>query len=355
MRQGWRSLPEAFAKEVPSELGSFCWESRPTPGVLFVTYATDDYLQYVPTLKSQTDALHARLLVFTPHMLPEIEDIPTCDVQFKNHWDSSPTPCLIPQYQGTQCFKWKSVIVNRAFKNLTQSEDVVVYMDVRTLITGDLRTLIDDVRQHGSAFYGHIGKSPIVSVKREVWDFLHMDPTNFDWNTAFKISGAALAVSKNSPLRQQVLDRWEEMSNNPHLLCNCRNSKDLPEYDAFVTHQHDQALLAALCMNIKDTKSPCKVWNDDEEHSFLTTVSGFISFLETHNITCGFMGSCALSADCKKQLCHDDEGYLADRKATPEFSSMMKKYMFVKKMRTSGRGEPLSDCRDLPKFKVLSQ
>eukprot|EP00930_Biecheleria_cincta_P095963 TRINITY_DN87847_c0_g1_i1.p1 TRINITY_DN87847_c0_g1~~TRINITY_DN87847_c0_g1_i1.p1 ORF type:complete len:792 (-),score=89.51 TRINITY_DN87847_c0_g1_i1:257-2632(-) len=334
------SAPRQFSKEIPTELGRYCWRSKPTPGLVVATYVSGDYAKYIPTLQRQVDTLQARLLVFGPDYFTGLNDVPVCDTDV---WDSSQKPCVPPMYKGTQCFEWKSLTVQQALLSLRQHEDVLLYMDVRTLISGDLSLLVNYVRKHGSVFYGKIGIPAQRYVKREVWEYLGFDPREADTQTSYRISGGVFAISKANPAIRSAMTNWALMSEDPYLLCNSKNRKGHDEYDGFKTHQHDQAVLTAICMNMTRSQSRCEVLEADVEGTFLTP-NTLQSHLSRYNISCGFIGSCMQDHECRQMPCHDEHGLLADRLALPEAVSMMSRHMFGKKIRVVGRGEAFLSC-----------
>jgi hypothetical protein len=332
------------ALTVPSEWGQFCWTSKVTPGVVIATYASGSYTEFLPTFRLQAEALHARLLVFGPENLSDLEEPPLCEGESKSDWDGSETPCVPPPYAGTQCFKWKPLIVQQAWNQMRPDEDVLLYFDSRTLFLGDLNWLVEEVRQHGSGVFAHMGREPWVSVKRAVWDVLEVDPRTVGDRGVFQTSASAFGLSKRHGASIQLVETWVRMAMDPYLLCNCKARNGNPEYEGFVYHQHDQALLTAVC--VAQTRStPCHIV-ETTRHYLIPSVGR--DWLSGHGVTCG----CGEGdwdthkADCRANSCRDGRGPLFERPAGPEALQLLSEYLIGKKLRSRQSPEELLPCKE---------
>ncbi|CAK0824792.1 unnamed protein product [Prorocentrum cordatum] len=330
------------ALTVPSEWGQFCWTSKVTPGVVIATYASGSYTDFLPTFRLQAEALNARLLVFGPENISDLKEPPQCKGESKSDWDASEIPCVPPPYAGTQCFKWKPLIVQQAWDQMREDEDVLIYFDSRTLILGDLSWLVEEVRQHGSGLFAHVGRNPWESVKRAVWDNLSLDPRTVGDQGVFQTSASAFGLSKRHDASIQLLKTWTRMAMDPYLLCNCKARSGNPEYDGFVYHQHDQALLTAICV-AQTGSTPCHVI-ETPSHYLIPSVGS--DWMSDHHVICG----CGAGdwdqhdADCRANSCRDEAGPLCERPAGPEAMELLGKYLLGKKLRSRQSPEELLPC-----------
>lgn len=323
-----RSFPsieqQSFSVLLPTELGRIRWRSHRTPGVLFLTYADGPFQDYLPSFRKQVELLGGRLLVFGDTNVSDLNVVGPC-ANGPADWDKSETPCVPPGYENSHCFQWKPRIVQQALGQMREDEDILLYLDSRSMFVGDMARVVDETRSQGSLLITSTAYPAVKHVKRAVWEYLGVEPDS-NPHFPYRMSGSVLGLSKHSSISKAIVDKWVEVSDQPKLLCN-GGTPDTPESDGFVTHEHDQATLTAVCVSLKDEREQCH-WVDRDEWLWFSNVE----LLQKLGITCGSK-SLRGSPEQRLKPCASQSGPMADQPASEEVVQMLSKYVIGKKLR----------------------
>jgi hypothetical protein len=151
------------------------------------------------------------------------------------------------------------------------------------------------------------------------------------------MSGSVLGLSKYGKASKMIVDKWVELADDPYLLCNGKHRDGKPELDGFKTHQHDQAVITAICVSFKDPLAQCHGVNGGEWMTYMEANKELVTKL---NVTCGATdANGALHGDFTNRLkmCANHEGIMADTVAHPDAVKMLSNYVIGKKFRPPGR------------------
>lgn len=320
---------------IPTELGQLHWKTRHTPKVLFATYADGAFVDYLETFQTQVELLGGRLLVFGNESIKDLINVEPCAGIKSQDWDSSATPCLPPAYAKSHCFQWKPRIVQQAFNEMTEDEDVLLYFDSRSMFLGDMARMVEETRSKGSLFFISEGTPPVKNVKRAVWEHLEVEPDS-NPNFPYRVSASVMGFSKGARSKQ-IIDTWVEVSSHPELLCN-GGTPEIQEHQGFSTHQHDQATITAVCVSLKSEDERCNwVVGGNSWMTFLDSLEGETSLLTSLGITCGAnakSNNVHGTVEDRLAVCRNSSGFaMADQSADPKVVEVLAKYIIGKKLR----------------------
>jgi hypothetical protein len=205
--------------------------------VYAATYVTPDYeALYLDSWKASMSKLGLQTLVYRPTDVM-VQERPACN----GNGQASDTPCYLKADScDNSCYQWKPSVVLNALSRL-QDDDILIWLDVRTVFVGDLSVLVGHTRTHGAAFI-QSAKTARQLMKRDLLIALSIDNTYLmDLPT---ITLTAFAIEKRRMLG--LVQTWEALSQVGGLLCEGRSR--FPEHTGFEYHKHDQAILAGLCL-----------------------------------------------------------------------------------------------------------
>lgn len=154
---------------------------------------------------------------------------------YKSHQET------LKQERGGGYWLWKPYYILETLKQL-QDGDILLYLDSGDMFFGDIRKFLITELTDRHIILTESGNIQKDYTKRDCFIDMDCDGEEY-WNT--KQVEAGVIAMKNSAKTRYIIKSWLDWCCNTHILDDSPNVKG-EDFDSFVAHRHDQAILTNL-------------------------------------------------------------------------------------------------------------
>ncbi|KKB96874.1 hypothetical protein SZ25_00032 [Candidatus Arcanobacter lacustris] len=169
---------------------------------------------------------------------------------------------ILDQKKGAGYWLWKPYIILDAMKRLPENS-LILYLDGDLQLKKDISPLVELFSKYDRIlFYNFHTNLPYT--KKDAYIFMGVDPEIYKNYTQLE---AGYVFIKNNEKNREFVKKWIEYASDERIVTDMK-SVNGDEYDDFIAHRHEQAILSLL--NVKDNNKYSYILEHKKSSEYFT-------------------------------------------------------------------------------------
>ena len=150
---------------------------------------------------------------------------------------------IFDQSRGAGYWLWKPHLIKRILSKMDY-DDILFYADATIIQIQSLAPIFNFIADKNILMFrvnDGTGNDRMVT-KRDAYVLMGCD--NQSITSQY---GASYLTIRKTELTEKIVTEWLAFCEDERILTDMPNTQDFPNYDVFIDHRHDQAVLSLLC------------------------------------------------------------------------------------------------------------